>query len=354
MDHTVSVGTHRIDLPRIVLVGEDVLDSLGEISKELGFHSALLLTGHNTFEVAGRRAIHNLIASGMRVKEDFVAESNLESVLTVQQDIRRNGYDFVIGVGGGRVIDIAKLSSANAGIPFISVPTTASHDGIAGSLASLKGLDRPYSVKAQSPIAVIADSKIIQESPYRFTASGCGDVLSKSTSVRDWKLAHEVTNEYYGTYAASLASMSSSLVMERAIDIREQTQEGIRTLLEALVSCGVAMSIAGNSRPCSGSEHMFSHALDIVAPKPALHGEQCGVGSVMMAKLHGLDWEDMRSTLRLLGAPTTATELGMSESNVIEALVRAKSIRPERYTILSEVNLTSSTARSLAESCGVI
>ncbi|MFB0543836.1 MAG: NAD(P)-dependent glycerol-1-phosphate dehydrogenase [Candidatus Bathyarchaeia archaeon] len=348
------VGSHRIDLPRVVLIGEDVLDSLEDILKELGFHSALLVTGYKTFEVAGRRALENLRAAQIEVREIFVANSTPEYISRVEDEIKRCRYEVVVGVGGGRVIDIAKMSSARARRPFISVPTTASHDGIASSVASLKGLDRPYSVKAQSPIAVIADSKIIRDSPYRYTASGCGDVVSKSVSVRDWRLAHEVEREYYGAYAASLALMSANHVIERAEEIRGRTEEGIRTLLEALVSCGVAMSIAGSSRPCSGSEHLFSHALDMIAPKPALHGEQCGVGTIMMARLHGLDWEEVRDTLRLLDGPTTAGELGIGEDYIVEALVRAKEIRPERYTILNEANLTSSKARSLAEFCGVI
>ena len=348
------VGTHRIDLPRIVLIGEDVLDSLGDICMELGFRSALLVTGHKTFEVAGRRAMENLKEAGIEMNKTFATNSTLKCISRIGEEARGRKFEVVIGVGGGRVIDVAKMSSTRAERPFISVPTTASHDGIASSLASLKGVDRPYSVKAQSPIAVIADSKIIGGSPYRFTASGCGDVLSKSVSVRDWSLAHEVKKEYYGAYAASLALMSANLVMDKAVEIRERTEEGIRTLLEALVSCGVAMSIAGSSRPCSGSEHLFSHALDMIAPKPAMHGEQCGVGTIMMARLHSLNWEEIRDALRLIGGPTTATELGIEGEYIVEALVRARDIRPERYTILDDANFTPSKALSIAEACGVI
>jgi len=348
------IGTHRIDLPRVVLVGEDVLDSLGDICRELGFHSAILVTGRTTFEVAGKRAVKNLRGSGMEVKEEFVANSTPEYLSGLEEKIKKHRYEVLIAVGGGSVIDVVKISSARAGRPFISVPTTASHDGIASSVASLKSLDKPYSIKTQSPTAVIADSKIIRHSPYRFTASGCGDVLSKNVSVLDWRLGHEVKKEYYGAYAASLALMSANLVMEKAEEIRERTEEGIRTLLEALVSCGVAMSIAGSSRPCSGSEHLFSHALDMIAPKPALHGEQCGVGTIMMAKLHGLDWKKIRDTLKLLGGPTAAAEMSIEEEYIIEALVKARDIRPERYTILNEANLTHSEARSLAEFCEVI
>lgn len=347
-------AAHRIDLPRIVLVGADVLDELGEVTQELGFDSVLLLTGVRTYEVAGRRAAKNLEDSGVACRVKFVSDSDAGTATKLQGEMSQTGVRLIIGVGGGRVIDVAKVSSSDMGIPFVSVPTTASHDGIASSVASLKWLGKPHSVKAQSPIAVIADSRVVMESPYRYTASGCGDVLSKATSISDWRLSHDLTGEYYGNYAASLALMSHRLVQDEAEKIVSRTDEGVRTLLEALVSCGVAMSIAGNSRPCSGSEHLFSHALDSLSPNPALHGEQCGVGSIMMSKLHGLDWEGLRDTLRILRAPTTAEELHVSPDHVVEALVNAKEIRPDRFTILNRVNLGFTEARRLASECGVI
>jgi glycerol-1-phosphate dehydrogenase [NAD(P)+] len=209
-------------------------------------------------------------------------------------------------------------------------------------------------VKAKAPIAVVADSRIVSESPYRFTASGCGDVISKAVAARDWKMAHDVNGEYYGEYSGSLALMSSSLVMRSANQVQKRLDAGYRTLIEALVSCGVAMSIAGSSRPCSGSEHLFSHALDMLAKRPALHGEQCGVGTIMMAKLHGLNWRSIRDSLRIIGAPTTASELGISRETIIDAMVKAKDIRPERYTILNKANLNHGEAEAIAEDCGVI
>jgi glycerol-1-phosphate dehydrogenase [NAD(P)+] len=345
---------HRIDLPRIVLVGRGVIGSLGGVCDELGLQRPLIVTGKKTYGIAGKRALTLLRDEGYQVDVSFVGNAEMDTVDRVRREAVSRESDVVIGVGGGKTIDVAKLSACKSGTLFVSVPTTASHDGIASCLASIKGLGRPYSMKAAAPIAVLADSRIIAESPYRFTASGCGDVISKAVSVRDWKLAHEKNGEYYGEYAGSLALMGSSLIMRNASIIRGREEEGYRTLLEALVSCGVAMSIAGSSRPCSGSEHLFSHTLDMIAPEPALHGEQCGVGTIMMARLHGLDWGGIRESLRTIGAPTTARELGIKEEIVVEALVKARTIRPERYTILNKVKLTKDSAEALAEECEVI
>jgi len=351
----MSLSVHRMQLPREVVVGKNTLDQIGAICKRLGFsESALIVMGPKTMEIAGRKAMDLLHDTGLKVDHLVVTSCNIKDIVFVEDRIGELKPQVVLGIGGGTKIDVAKISASHKETPFISVPTTASHDGIASPLVSLKGLDKPYSLMAQAPMAIIADTDIIINSAYRFTASGCADVIAKLTAVRDWKLAHEVKDEYYGDYAADLALMSARLIVKKAKLMKTDTEEGLRVLLEALISCGVAMSIAGSSRPCSGSEHLFSHALDQIAPKPALHGEQCGIGTIMMARLHNINWRRIKDTLKRVEAPTTATELGIEPEQVVEALMRSAEIRPDRYTILDERTLTHDSAKALAKTTGVI
>jgi glycerol-1-phosphate dehydrogenase [NAD(P)+] len=93
---------------------------------------------------------------------------------------------------------------------------------------------------------------------------------------------------------------------------------------------------------------MFSHALDVIAPGKALHGEQCGVGCIMMMYLQGGDWMRIRTALQKIGAPTSAKELGISNEKVIEALVTAHTMRKDRFTILGNLGLTHEAAEKLA------
>lgn len=335
-------------------MGNETIGLVVPICRKLGFSkSAFVVTGVKTYEVAGRRVIDLLEDSGINASHLFVSASTAKDITAVSAEIDETKPQVVLGVGGGTKIDVAKLSAAHQGIPFISVPTTASHDGIASPLASIKGSKKPYSIMAQAPMAIIADTSVIVQAPHRYTASGCGDAIAKFTAVRDWYLAHRIKNEYYGEYAASLALMSAKLVAKNSEAIAPGNEEGLRVLLEALISCGVAMSIAGSSRPSSGSEHLFSHALDLIASKPAMHGEHVGVGAIMMACLHELNWRRIKSKLEKVGAPTTAEELGVEPQEVIESLVQARSIRPERYTILDEKRLTKRSAKVLAKKTGV-
>jgi glycerol-1-phosphate dehydrogenase [NAD(P)+] len=344
-----------MQLPREVIVGKGTLERIPEVVTRLGLKGkALVLSDEQCYDLAGKTVSDLLEKAGLIPDFLLVKSMTVDDLIVVEKALKEQKPRVVFGVGGGTIIDAAKLSSASQNMPFVSIPTTVSHDGIASPLASVKGSNKPYSVLAQSPMAVIADTDIIAKAPWRFVVSGCGDVISKFTAVNDWKLAHLEKGEYYGEYAASLALMSAKLVTQNASLVANREIEGLRILIEALISCGVAMSIAGSSRPCSGSEHLFSHALDIVNHHHAMHGEQCGVGSILMSFLHGSNWQKIKATLEKIGAPTTAHELGVKDMDVIKALQVAAQIRPERYTILHKLNLGFDACETVARATGII
>jgi glycerol-1-phosphate dehydrogenase [NAD(P)+] len=342
----------RIQLPREVWVGRGVLSKLPEVCRSLGLGgSAMIIADGTTYEIAGRRVERDLLRAGIKTSKILISEASMETVEKVRSSSRE--VSFLLGVGGGRPIDVAKLASFYDGKPFISVPTAASHDGIASSRASVRGGKSPVSIQTHAPIAIIADTSIIRKAPYRLLAAGCGDLIANITAVRDWQLARDLKGEPYSEYAATLSLVSAQLILENAGVIRRYTEESVRKVVKSLISSGVAMAIAGSSKPASGSEHMFSHALDMVAPRPALHGEQCGVGAIMMAYLQGEDWEALRNALRTIGAPTTAGELGIPARYIVKALTIAHRIRPDRYTVLGK-GLSRKAAERLARATGVI
>ena len=345
---------HLMQLPREVLLGENLRGEAVNVAKRLGLgERALVLYGPKTKEIAGKD-IEKSLRESFDVSALVIREASMEEVERTLTKIRDGNADWLIAVGGGSIIDVAKLASFKAGVPFISFPTTASHDGIASANASIRDLGTKTSVKAVPPVAVIADVRVIKTAPYRYLAAGVGDMISNLTAVKDWQLAHRIKGEYYSEYAASLSLMSAKMVIKNADIIRLGNEESVRKVVKGLISCGVAMSIAGSSRPASGAEHLFSHALDAIAPKPALHGEQVGVGTIIMAYLHGLRWEKIRETLKKVGAPTNAYELGIDPEYIIEALTIAHTIRPERYTILGKDGLTREAAEKAAKITGVI
>lgn len=96
------------------------------------------------------------------------------------------------------------------------------------------------------------------------------------------------------------------------------------------------MCIAGSSRPASGAEHMISHKLDHFEAGDGLHGEQCGLASILTMFMHGGNWKEIRNTLEYIGAPFKAEQINVSETEMIEAVQGAREMRPDRWTILSK------------------
>lgn len=344
-----------MELPRKVVVGHDALDELPGVCRGLKLPpSALMVADEMTMRIAGRRVADMLEDEGTSVDHILISKADGDTVNTVGSMITEEKAGFVMGVGGGQPIDVAKCASYNLDVPFISVPTAASHDGIISSRASIIIGDRRQSLDAHTPIAVVADTGIISRAPHRLLAAGCGDIISNLTAVKDWKLAQRLRNEEFSSYAATLSEMVAKLLIENAHEIKPGLEESAWQVVKGLVSSGVSMSIAGSSRPASGAEHKFSHALDMIMEKPALHGEQCGIGTIMMMYLHGGDWQGIREALGAIGAPTTARQIGIEPEQVIEALVKAHEIKPERYTILGYKGLTPDAARALATATKVI
>lgn len=335
-----------MQLPRDVVIGHDVLGQLPAVCEDLKLgKSALLISGKSTMKLAGGR-VREILEADYDVATFLAEEINL--AIIKDAEAAAEGVDFLIGVGGGRVIDTAKIVSYNIDRPFISIPTAASHDGIASARASVPTVEGHASLEAQPPMAIIADTGIIATAPHRLLAAGCADVISNYTAILDWELAHRVKGEAMSEYAITLSKMTAEILVKDAHLIKPHQEQSAWIVIKALVSSGVAMSIAGSSRPASGGEHKFSHALDKLAPGKALHGESCGIGTIISMYLHGGDWRAIRTSLKIIGAPTTPADLGIEDSVAVEALLMAKTIRPERFTIF-DMGLTRESAEKLVQ-----
>ncbi|HEU5221999.1 MAG TPA: sn-glycerol-1-phosphate dehydrogenase [Candidatus Nitrosotalea sp.] len=346
------MASHIMELPRKILIGENNISGIGSFLVGLSNpRKVSLVSGDKVRKITDKKISSSLTDSGIKYVWHRSTSNDVASANRTLSEIKKDKSDLIIGIGGGRSVDIAKMIAYNLKKSFVSIPTSASHDGIASPFVSIRG-DKPYSIIATAPLGVFVDIAILKKAPRRLLASGCGDLMAKVTAVRDWELARDNVGEYFGTYAANLASMSAKIVIDNSKDFRKNPD--VRMIVEALISSGVAACIAGSSRPCSGAEHLFSHAVDHLKPGVGLHGEKCGIGAILIAKMQGQDWRKIIQMLKNVGAPTTAKEIGLESDVLAQALTIAQSLRPERYTILSQKKMNTKKAIELAESTGVL
>jgi len=343
---------HEMRLPKTILIGEDLS---GVVAERLAAYTSrvLLLTSPTPHKLLGQR-IESEASSHLEFQLFEVSKGSEPDIEMLASEARRGGSGAILGVGGGRVIDVAKAVAQLAALPFICVPTVASHDGIASPMTSIRTGGRAYSRIAVMPTEIIADMEVIRLAPRRYTLSGCGDLLAKYSAVRDWILGHKETGEYYGRYAAHLAYLSSIVVMRSAKLIGSQRIDGVRTVVEALISSGVSMGVAGSSRPCSGAEHLIAHALEYLRPDSSLHGERCGVATIFTSHLHGANWMRVKRSLEAMGAPSTASQLGVDEETLIEAIRNAPKIRSDRFTILHKRPMENGQIRDILHETGIV
>ncbi|MDD2626246.1 MAG: NAD(P)-dependent glycerol-1-phosphate dehydrogenase [Candidatus Methanomethylophilus sp.] len=357
MENTAAPFTKAksMNFPRSVVIGHGVLEQTAEICRDLLFGPhGLIITGEHTYQAAGKH-VEDLMAPYYQMKTAFITNCDRENVRKGIDAASDCQADFILAVGGGSKIDTTKLVAKEIGIPFVSIPTSIAHDGISSDRASLKNdTGGPLTIQALPPTAIVADTTVLVKAPYRYLASGCADVISNLTALKDWDFARRIRDEEFSTSAYNLSMFAAQSIVSNANLIKPGLEESIWLVLKPIIASGVSMCIAGSSRPTSGSEHMFSHALDLLHPGKALHGEQCGVGCIMMMMLHGGDWKQIRDALKSIGAPTTAAELGLSADDVVDALVEANKVRKERFTILGDNGLTRNAATNLARATGVI
>ena len=341
------IGARTIQIPRFLHIEPGALATLPQaLASVFDTGRVVVATGSESTARAGEQlaAALRALGSDTRVVGGFkglLSEAN--DLLGILDDERPT---LVVAVGGGRPIDVAKLAAGRAKVEVVTVPTSLSNDGMASPVASLvfpDGVRR--SVGAGMPSGVAIDLDVVRAAPDRTLRAGIGDLVSNLTAVLDWRLAHRRRGEAFDEFAASLAMQSALPVLGIGWPVADDDLEAIA---RGLVMSGLAMEIAGTSRPCSGADHLISHSLDqLLGADALLHGEQVALGCLVATVLHGAHAAPVRALFARCGLPRNAGEWPFGIDVVVEAVMQAPATRPDRYTILDELDLSEAAVRAI-------
>lgn len=320
-------------LPIIFQIGNDLIKDIEKIilNKNLYFQRVLIVSGSSVSkQIAEKVVLENII------ERVVVSDNTFDEVSKISKVVIEENIDLMIGVGGGKVLDVIKRVSLLQKINHISIPTIISNDGLISPISVLKNQDlKTESIAGLMPIGVIIDLDIILNSPIEYIQSAAGDILSNMSATNDWLFAANNKHEKINDISFQLSRMSAhSSINFNEIDLR--SKDFVKMLIQGQLNSGIAMGLSGNSRPCSGSEHLISHAIDFLnISNNKLHGFQVGLISQFCLFLQNDLSEKIVKYARLIALDNQISTACIDfNDNFFEIMKLSRKMRPGRITIL--------------------
>lgn len=284
--------THGFNIAHIC-IEKGAIEKLPEFIIDFRAKNPFVLADKNTFEAAGKKVCAILENASISYKKYVFSTGDIEpDEKAVGSAIMHfdNTCDLVIAVGSGVINDIGKILANTAKLPYFIVGTAPSMDGYASASSSMSMDGLKVSLASKCADVIIGDIDILKNAPMKMLQAGLGDMLAKYISIAEWRIAHEITGEYYCERVATLIRTALKRCVENAEGLLKREDEAVKAVFEGLVIGGVAMAFAGVSRPASGVEHYFSHVWDMrgleFGTKVDLHGIQCAVATNIAAELY--------------------------------------------------------------------
>ncbi len=322
----------QISIPTLVRIKRGALDRIGIYLKRSQFDKVVLVHSNQLDQSIVDRFNASMKESGVEVMQRLeVRSSSFEHALQIFQALP-SGTRAIIGLGGGKALDVAKYASFLSKTPYIALPTALSNDGFSSPQSSLEIEGKRRSFPASMPYGVVIDTEVCLHAPQILWWSGVGDLVAKITAVYDWKLSFKIK----GTQVDDFSALLSDATVFQFIARPERDLDGIRLLGTALMLNGIAMEICGSSRPASGSEHLISHALDLISKRPRMHGLQVGIATYIISRLQGQGTDRIAELFDATNFWRAIADDPFERKEWIEAFKMAPLVKSDFYTILSE------------------
>jgi glycerol-1-phosphate dehydrogenase [NAD(P)+] len=281
---------HTFDT-EIVEIGSGLVHKTGEILSKANFPKKILLVADKNTIAASEGILESLAESGFEVKQ-LIYENMLYAKVEQVREVEAllNDVDGVISVGTGSLNDICRVAAYECKKEYCIFATAPSMDGFASDTAPIIENSFKSSWQAAQPRIIIGDTAILAKAPTILKSSGFGDMIAKYIGLVDWHIARLLIDEYYCEKVEAITKEATDRIFALADRITEDSEEAAGAVMEALVMTGLAMKLAGCSRPASGTEHVVSHYLEchkvIKGIWPDFHGRKVGMATVYCNKIY--------------------------------------------------------------------
>jgi len=267
-----------------------------------------------------------------------VKNATIETTERIKEEMRDMRINEIVGVGGGKAIDVAKKIAADLKIKLISFPTAPSHDGLISRNCSLYEGKKRETIPCVYPRKLMIPLKLWRNSG-NLRKSGICDLISNIIALQDISLAERKGETFEDLYKYL------SFEATKLIHVSNE-----KDLAFGLIISGLAME--KTSRYCSGSEHTIERLLDEKIQNGYLHGQLAGLGTLISAKVYS-KFADKFSDLRFDSKKIFDFIVEeMKKENVLDFVLapikdgnvnpdwlkEVSKMRPERYSLWNEVN----------------
>lgn len=311
----------KIKTPKYYINEYDILQDSGKYI--LKFANNVLIVGGKTSLSATKGALLESLKSE-KIKyhveyfHGYCSFENIDKFAEIAKQLKVNG---IIGVGGGTVMDIVKAVGEKINIHVITVPTIAATCASWSALSVIyddDGKHKDFYILKNSPIIVLADTRIILEAPKRYLNAGIGDTIVK------WYEYIPYLSKNYNDITLNIGLQISKL----ALNILEDYIENLNTpdikelrykdVIDSIFMLAGLVGSIGSEKSRVAIGHTIHNSLThIKDTRETLHGEKVIFGLLVQFILEKRNKEEVKKIinyLKLLNLPITLGQLGIKEN----------------------------------------
>lgn len=314
LDDAYKLGCGRL------LFERGALAKAGKEALRLGCR-AFLLGGPHALAHVQSALLTSLNKSGVYVYTDcYAGVCSEEKAEEIIRFCRENQLDILIGVGGGRIMDLIKIAADLSGLPVITIPT------ISATCAAFTPLSVVYTPEGacrgtwhfrHEVDCLLCDLDVLCEQNPRYLAAGMLDAVAKHVEISHHKTyqGNEVGQDVL-TARLLAKTIYDDLMQLGEQALRKEPKALERCIFHAIITTGLVSGIA-RGRYQSAIAHALYEAIRTcytAESKPYLHGEIVAVG--LLAQSTFLKRQDMVDDLTRImtagGMPLSFRSIGVT------------------------------------------
>lgn len=303
----------------------------------------LIIGGKTALDLVQQQVEQSLTEENIYFQQKlFTGYCTPKAVQQYEDLLVRDNYDYVLAVGGGAAIDVAKAAANKAKVPISTIPTVAATCACSTALSVLyneAGQVTGYEVLDRAPEYIVVDPTLLIQAPIKFFRAGIAD-----TFVKWYETAPHQFNEYDVAFelALQIARYTKKTIETFSWDaVNDYKQSTVSEALLKIIDAILFTSGVVGSFQSKNSRVAIAHAIhDQITAYPEshkyLHGEKVIIGILVQLVLEGRKEEEIIRLihfLRQLQLPITLEELGIEQQQelvVIEHI--AKTIKLSEKT----------------------